>query len=81
MAALLALPLFLLIFIGIFVFVLHFLPSFVAFNRRADNFIWILLINIFFGWTLIGWVVALIWAFNDRPRHPVGYISQPPYNR
>jgi hypothetical protein len=68
MAALLALPIVLLILIAVVAFVLHFLPALVAWNRRAENFVWILLINIFFGWTLIGWVIALVWAMQDRPR-------------
>ena len=61
-------------------FFIHFLPTFVAGSRHVQNFWWILLINIFFGWTLIGWVLILIWALNDTPRY--GYIPQrPPYNR
>jgi hypothetical protein len=33
----------------------------------VKSFWWIFLINFFFGWTLIGWVIALVWAFNDMP--------------
>lgn len=68
MAALLALPIFFIVLIAIAALVIHFLPAFVAWNRRAEHFVWILLINILFGWTLIGWVIALVWAMQDRPR-------------
>ena len=61
---------------------IHFLPAIVAGVRRAHNFVWILLINVFLGWTVIGWILALIWAFCDRPRyHYTYYPPYPPYPR
>ena len=81
MAFLLGLPVLLLILIGFFAFVIHFLPSFIAGSRHVQNFWWIVLINFFFGWTLIGWVIALVWALRDRPRFAYGYAPPPPYNR
>ena len=69
MGFLLGLPVLVLVLIGIVAFVIHFLPTLVAHNRQVKNFWWIFLINFFFGWTLIGWVVALVWALNDRPRY------------
>ncbi|MGC9197446.1 MAG: superinfection immunity protein [Acidobacteriaceae bacterium] len=80
MAFLLGLPLLLLILIGVVVLFLHFLPTFVAGSRRANNFWWIFLVNLLFGWTLIGWVVALVWALRDTPRFSYRYVP-PPYNR
>jgi hypothetical protein len=51
-----------------FSFVMYFLPSIVAFARNKRDTTAILLLNIFRGWTLIGWIVALIWAAkNDVP--------------
>ena len=81
MAFILGLPILVLILIGAFVFFLHFMPTFIAGSRHVHNFWWIFLINFLFGWTVIGWVLALIWAINDAPRY-VGTIPQyPPYNR
>ncbi|MFP5232561.1 MAG: superinfection immunity protein [Acidobacteriota bacterium] len=68
MAYILGLPLLLLILIGALVILLHFLPTFVAGSRQVKNFWWIFLVNLFFGWTLVGWVVALLWALRDTPR-------------
>jgi hypothetical protein len=79
MAALLALPILVIILIAIVALAIHFLPAIVAGSRHANNFVWILLINIFLGWTLIGWVVALVWAATDTPRYAAAY--RPPYNR
>lgn len=50
---------------GIFV-PLYFLPAFLARNKR--QFVPILLLNIFLGWTLLGWVGTLIWAIADQPK-------------
>lgn len=47
---------------------IHFLPAIIAFSRKARNFWGIFAINFFLGWTLVGWVVALVWALRDDPR-------------
>ncbi len=41
---------------------IYFIPTFVASKRKHPQKTPILLLNIFLGWTFIGWVVALIWA-------------------
>lgn len=38
------------------------LPSVVAFARHHQNRVAILLINLITGFTMIGWVVAMVWA-------------------
>jgi hypothetical protein len=61
------LPAFFLPFFG-FGFVMYFLPSIVAFARSKRDTAAIVLLNFFLGWTLIGWVFALVWAVkNDVP--------------
>ena len=51
-----------------FGFVMYFLPSIIAFARSKRDTAAIVLLNFFLGWTLIGWVVALVWAAkNDVP--------------
>jgi len=45
---------------------LYFLPAFLA--RDKPNFAAILLLNIFAGWTLIGWIIALVWALSSGPQ-------------
>jgi hypothetical protein len=55
------LPAFFLSFFG-FWFVMYFLPSILAFARGKRDTAAIVLLNIFLGWTMIGWVVALVWA-------------------
>ncbi len=40
--------------------ILYFLPSIVGSAKQNAGAIFVL--NIFLGWTLIGWVAALVWA-------------------
>jgi len=56
-----ALHLFFFPFFG-FGFVLYFVPTLVALVRSKRDTLAIFLLNLFLGWTLIGWIVALIWA-------------------
>jgi hypothetical protein len=46
----------------------YFIPSIVA--RGKNRFNAILVLNIFLGWTLIGWVGALVWAVAEKPEVP-----------
>jgi len=39
---------------------LYLLPSIIGGNKK--NFTAILALNILLGWTVIGWIIALIWA-------------------
>lgn len=41
---------------------LYFLPSIEARLNQQPNAMSILLVNLFLGWTLIGWVIAISWA-------------------
>jgi len=41
---------------------MYFLPTILAFARNKRDTAAILLLNLFLGWTMIGWVVALVWA-------------------
>jgi hypothetical protein len=45
-----------------FGFVMYFLPSIIAFARSKRDITGIILLNFFLGWTVIGWVIALVWA-------------------
>jgi hypothetical protein len=46
----------------------YFLPWIVASVREKRNKAAIGLFNLFFGWAIVGWAVALIWsAMKDQP--------------
>lgn len=44
-----------------------FIPALVAFGRHHPARWLILAVNYFFGWTPIGWVIALLWALRMAP--------------
>lgn len=46
----------------ILILLIYFLPTIIAFYRGKSNWLAIMLVNLFFGWSFIGWFVALIWA-------------------
>jgi RsiW-degrading membrane proteinase PrsW (M82 family) len=41
---------------------LCFLPVIIAAVQNHHNGLSILVVNLFLGWTIVGWVVALAWA-------------------
>jgi hypothetical protein len=43
-------------------FFMYWIPSIVALLRNKKNLPAIFAVNFFTGWTIIGWVVALVWA-------------------
>ena len=45
--------------------IVYFIPTMVAFERVHPHRIPILVINLLLGFTLIGWVVAMVWAVLD----------------
>ena len=45
--------------------IIYFVPTIVANNRNHKQSTAILLLNLFLGWTFIGWVAALIWSVTN----------------
>ena len=51
-----------------FPLILYFLPSIIALARNKRDTLAIFLLYLFLGWSVIGWIVALVWAAkNDTP--------------
>lgn len=50
------------------VLVIEFIPFVVAMVRGHNNAAAIFLVCLFFSWTIVGWFVAMIWAFTDNTR-------------
>jgi Superinfection immunity protein len=49
------------------VLIIYFLPSLVATNRGKKHSEAIFVLNLFLGWTILGWVAALVWSVADEP--------------
>ena len=52
--------------------VFYFIPYMLARQNKKENSGAIGALNFFLGWTLVGWVVALVWAMSKDPK-----VSQP----
>jgi len=51
---------------------LYFLPTIIA--RHKSDLMGVFIVNLLFGWTVIGWFVALIWACAAETYVPVRYV-------
>lgn len=69
--------------------VAYFIPFFVAIARKHRFGIVIGLLNLFLGWTLLGWLASMIWAVNKDVRErgeetassgPMFYLDEPRLN-
>lgn len=47
--------------------IVYFIPTFIGSIRNHPNAVAITLLNLFLGWTLIGWVAALVWSVLAKP--------------
>ena len=47
---------------------LYFAPALVARSRKHKSAQAITLLNIFLGWTVLGWIVAAVWAHTGNTR-------------
>jgi hypothetical protein len=47
--------------------VIYFVPTFIARSKKKRNAAAIFALNLFLGWTLVGWVIALVWALMVEP--------------
>jgi hypothetical protein len=46
----------------VLIFAIYFLPTLIAFLRQHKNSLAIFLLNLLLGWTVLGWVVSLVWS-------------------
>jgi hypothetical protein len=52
----------------VFIPAFYLLPTYEAWSRKHENLASIALLNLLLGWTLLGWVGALVWAFKRQPK-------------
>jgi hypothetical protein len=48
----------------IFALFIYFIPTIIAMRRKKSNLAAIMVLNIFLGWSLVGWVISLVWALS-----------------
>ena len=57
---------------------LYFLPGWIASRRKAQSGCAIWIVNLLFGWSVIGWILALIWALTAPPKQDTLVQVYPP---
>lgn len=58
-------------------FTLYILPTIIADYRKHPNLTSLFVLNLFLGWTILGWVGALIWAYSKK-QEVLAEIKAPP---
>jgi len=56
---------------------LYLLPTYEAWKNKHPNITAIALVNVFLGWSLLGWVIAVVWAFK-KPEPTVAVSTAAP---
>lgn len=51
----------------LFLFVMYWVPTIIAVLRRTPSALGVAAVNFFLGWTIIGWIVALVMALAAPP--------------
>ena len=59
-------------------FALYFLPTIIGAARHKSNLVGIFLVNLFLGWSVIGWVIALVWSLSIERVDQVPYAPRIP---
>jgi hypothetical protein len=56
----------------------YLLPTGLALWRDCRSTVWITLVNVFLGWTILGWFAALGWSAAGKIREPMHPVGTPP---
>ena len=57
------------------VLLLYFLPAIIASARKHNQRVAIFWLNLFLGWTFLGWIAAFVWAFTNPIVSPANVAS------
>ena len=55
--------------------IIYFVPTGLAWWMHVKSTRAIFYVNLVFGWTIIGWIVALMWAMSERNEVPTNSVS------
>jgi hypothetical protein len=50
---------------------MYFMPSTIGYLRKRGNLTAIIVLNTLLGWTMLGWVIALVWALSNNAQQTV----------
>jgi hypothetical protein len=56
-------------------FAIYWLPTIIAVVRHSPSALGVAMLNFFLGWTVIGWIMALVWALASHAGQQVIVIE------
>ncbi|HWA69789.1 MAG TPA: superinfection immunity protein [Rhizomicrobium sp.] len=59
----------------LFLVAMYWLPTIIAVARHTHSALGVAMVNFFTGWTVVGWIVALVWALAAYPAERVVVIE------
>lgn len=54
------------LFMGLGTIAAYLLPSLIAISRKHNAAVGIFVLNLFLGWTVLFWIIALVWSFSPN---------------
>ena len=60
----------------LFLFAMYWLPTIIAVARQTHSALGVAMVNFLTGWTVIGWIVALVWALGASPGGRIVYVER-----
>lgn len=70
-----AVPIAILLFITVVIFI-YFIPTVIAFTRGSNLSAAVLVINLFLGWSILGWIAALVMAVLPKQKSQTIIVQQ-----
>lgn len=61
----------------VFCAIIYMAPAVMAWSLRSKGLLWLTAVNILLGWTVIGWIVALVWAMAGAKDSSFNDIDNP----
>jgi hypothetical protein len=55
--------------VGLFLIVGYFLPALIGGIRHHKSYLAIFALNLLLGWTVLGWIGALVWSLTGNTEH------------
>lgn len=64
------------VFLSFLLLFLYFMPFLISIPRNHHNKSAIFVLNLLLGWTVLGWIAALVWALTKPAPPQVIYVRQ-----
>ena len=60
-------------------FIMYWLPTIIAIARQAHSALGVFILNLLLGWTILGWIIALVWSLAAENRAVIVHVDRTDY--